>query len=155
MNKTEQGISTLLATCRIGFLATQGPDGPETSMAPYALHGSDVLLHLSALAAHSRHIRAQPSAGFMICTPQNAMDSPLALPRLALHGRVASVPDAGLETAREAYLAAIPEAEELFSFVDFSLFRLCPERIRWIGGFGTARDINPDEWCRITACADA
>ncbi|MDQ6971958.1 MAG: pyridoxamine 5'-phosphate oxidase family protein [Mariprofundaceae bacterium] len=154
MNKAEQAISTLLATCRIGFLATQGPNGPETSMAPYALCAGDVLLHLSALAPHNRHIRAHASAGFMICTPQSAMDSPLALPRLALQGGVTSVPDAGLRTARQTYLTAIPEAEELFSFADFTLFRLRPERIRWVGGFGSARDISPDEWRRISACAD-
>ena len=144
-------IRALLGRCRVGFLATQGKAGPESSMAPYALHGESVLLHLSRLARHTANISSHPSAGFMICTPETALDSPLALPRLSLQGNVVPVPADELASAKQAYLHNIPDAEPLFDFADFCLYRLAPEHIHWVGGFGSARNIPLAIWKKITA----
>lgn len=142
----QAAVRDLLKQSRICFLATSGVNGPEASMAPYATHDGDILLHLSALAAHSRNIRENPAIGLMICTPETAADSPLALPRLSLHGKAIPVDDAQYEAAKAAYLKAIPDAEPLFSFSDFKLFRLTPTRVHWVGGFGLARKISLDAW---------
>ncbi|HCS13244.1 MAG: hypothetical protein COS82_03405 [Zetaproteobacteria bacterium CG06_land_8_20_14_3_00_59_53] len=142
-------IHTLLTISRIGFLATGGKEGPETSMAPYALYEGDILLHLSSLARHTANITAQPAAGFMICTPETAMDSPLALPRLSLHGPVSPVAEDTLAPAKASYLQAIPEAAALFDFADFRLYRLNPRQVHWIGGFGSARQIPLEAWRKI------
>jgi len=144
-------IRALLGSCRIGFLATQGKAGPESSMAPYALHGESALLHLSRLARHTANIAAHCTAGFMICSPETAEDSPLALPRLSLQGKVIPVPADALASAKTAYLHNIPDAEPLFDFADFCLYRLVPEYIHWVGGFGSARSISPATWKKITA----
>ncbi|MES0372291.1 MAG: pyridoxamine 5'-phosphate oxidase family protein, partial [Mariprofundaceae bacterium] len=72
----ESEITTLLSGCRIGFLATQGKLGPETSMAPYAIHQGHILLHLSKLAKHTANIADHPKVGLMLCTPETAADSP-------------------------------------------------------------------------------
>lgn len=145
----QEHVCILLNNCRIGFLATQGKDGPETSMAPYAVHQGNILLHLSRLARHTGNIAAQPSAGFMICTPETAMDSPLALPRLSLSGQISRLADNALAAARRVYLQAVPEAEPLFGFADFRLFNLMPQQIHWVGGFGSAREINLAAWRKI------
>ena len=142
----QKEIRTLLRSCRIGFIATQGKAGPESSMAPYALHGESVLLHLSRLARHTANISEHPSAGFMICTPEKAAASPLALPRLSLQGSVVPVPVDELASAKQTYLHNIPDAEPLFGFADFCLYRLAPEYIHWVGGFGSARSISPATW---------
>jgi len=143
-------IRALLGSCRIGFLATQGKTGAESSMAPYALHGENVLLHLSRLARHTANIQTHPMSGFMICAPESSMDSPLALPRLSLQGSISPVPNEALISAQKAYLSAIAEAEPLFDFADFQLFRLEVANIRWVGGFGSARDIPLNTWRKIT-----
>jgi len=147
----QQEIGTLLKHCRIGFLATQGEAGPETSMAPFALYRGGMLLHLSSLARHTANIAAHRTAGFMICTPETAADSPLALPRLSLQGSVVPVSADELASAKQAYLHNIPDAEPLFGFADFCLYRLAPEHIHWVGGFGSARIISPATWKKITA----
>lgn len=146
----QQQVRKLLDGCRIGFLATSGEHGPESSMAPYAADGGSILLHLSQLARHTSNIAAHPVAGLMICTPETANDSPLALPRLSLQGEVLAVPAEERDTARAAYLQVIPEAKELFGFADFALYRLQPARIHWVGGFGQARSIPPATWREIT-----
>jgi hypothetical protein len=119
-------------------------------MAPYALHGENVLLHLSRLARHTINIQAHPMSGFMICAPESSMDSVLALPRLSLQGSITPVPIEALISAQKAYLHAIEEAEALFDFADFQLFHLEVTNIRWVGGFGSARDIPLSAWRKIT-----
>lgn len=146
----QQEIIELLSSCRIGFLATLGKEGPETSMAPFAMHKDCPLLHLSRLARHTGNIKAHPLAGFMICAPETSMSSPLALPRLSLQGGLAPIAASELEAARKVYLQAITEAAPLFDFADFRLFRLEVTHIRWIGGFGSARDISLNAWRKIT-----
>jgi heme iron utilization protein len=147
----QKEIRALLGSCRIGFLATQGKVGPESSMAPYALYGENVLLHLSRLARHTANVEVHSTAGFMICTPETVADSPLALPRLSLQGSVVPVTADERVSAKQFYLHQIPDAEALFSFADFCLYRLAPEHIHWVGGFGSARNISLAAWKKITA----
>jgi len=149
----KQEIGVLLGRCRIGFLATHGDASPESSMAPFALYHGCVLLHLSRLARHTANIAAHPTVGFMICTPETTMDSALALPRLSLQGSMIPVPAEELAPARQAYLHNIADAEPLFGFADFRLYRLDPTHIHWVGGFGSARSISPALWHEITASA--
>ena len=144
------GATTLLNQSRIGFLATQGEQGPETSMAPYAIYHGNILLHLSKLARHTSNIETDPSIGLMICTPETMAASPLALPRLSLQGEVTAVKDAQLEAARQTYLSAIPDAEPLFEFSDFCLFEFTPSHIYWVGGFGKARNLSLEKWQAIS-----
>jgi len=141
-----QDINRLLGQSRVCYLATQGKNGPESSMAPFALFRGTLLLHLSALAAHHGNISRQPLAGAMICTPETAEMSVLALPRLALQGRVSAVPAEALTAAKAAYLKAIPDAEPLFSFADFRLFSFAVTQANWVGGFGKARSITQAQW---------
>lgn len=146
----QEGIKILLRQSNISFLATQGRHGPESSMAPFAIHEGDILLHLSKLAAHTMNIENSAAIGLMICTPETEADSPLALPRLSLQGEATPVTEDGLEAAKAAYLSAIPYAESLFGFGDFRLFKFKPESIHWVGGFGRARKVTQGQWYNIT-----
>lgn len=148
-NNRNSEITSLLSGCRIGFLATQGQHGPETSMAPYAIYQGNILLHLSKLAKHTGNITNQPKAGFMICTPETAADSPLALPRLSLQGDITAVPKQEYEDAKRTYLQSIPDAEPLFEFSDFSLFKLIISDIHWVGGFGSAGNVSVKSWNQL------
>ena len=147
----ESGIQALLRMCRVGSLATLGENGPEASLAPYAIDQGNIILHLSSLARHTGNITGHPEAGFMICMPETAADSLLALPRLSLQGTIAPVSDHEYETLKLIYLRSIPDAEPLFEFADFRLFRLTPSSIYWVGGFGSARIISLNDWVRLLA----
>ncbi|MBN4061285.1 MAG: hypothetical protein COB41_10505 [Proteobacteria bacterium] len=142
----QEEVSQLLQQCRIGFLATVGEHSPETSMAPFAMYQGNVLLHLSSLARHSRNILNQPNVGFMICTPAIEAQSPLALPRLSIQGKIDLVPDTLLGVSKAAYVERIPDAEQLFSFADFKLFQMVPSNMQWVGGFGSARKLSLEDW---------
>ena len=140
------GVQSLFEKSAVGFLATQGETSPETSMTPFAMDQGDILLHLSTLARHTKNIQRQAAVGFMVCTPEAEADSLLALPRISFQGCVALVPEAELEAAKAVYLSRIPDAEPLFNFSDFSLFRLSVRDVFWVGGFGSARKIGLKTW---------
>jgi putative heme iron utilization protein len=150
-NNWTADVQTLLDQSKVCFLATLGQNGPETSMAPYAIHNATILLHLSKLARHTANIESSPTIGLMICTPETPADSPLALPRLSLQGKATPVGETEFKSAKSAYLKAIPDAEPLFSFADFSLFQLIPSAIHWVGGFGSARKIAVSDWRALFA----
>jgi len=145
----QQGMQSLLSISSVSFLATQGSDGPETSMAPYAVFNGLILLHLSKLAKHRDNIEQHSRIGLMICTPESESGSPLSLPRLSMQGDIAAVSDEQLEAAKEAYLKKIPDAEPLFGFADFRLFQFMPRQINWVGGFGKARKVSLEQWRAI------
>ena len=86
----------------------------------------------------------------MICTPETAADSPLALPRFSLQGKVAPITGKRLEVAKQVYLKNVPDAEPLFSFGDFQLFEMVPSHIHWVGGFGKARKIPLEKWVSVS-----
>jgi putative heme iron utilization protein len=140
------GVQRLFDSSTVGFLATQGELTPETSMTPFAVDRGDILLHLSTLARHTKHIRERAQVGFMVCTPEAEADSVLALPRISFQGHIELLQETELEAAKAMYLARFPEAEPLFDFADFYLFRLCVTGVFWVGGFGSARKIGLETW---------
>lgn len=139
-------IQTLLTNTRIVFLSTLAGDMPESSMCPYAIYQGDIIIHLSALAKHSKNIAKHANVGLMICSPETPHNSPLALPRLSFTGNIEAVPESDIATYQSMYLKNIPDAEALFSFPDFTLYRIQPLTISWIGGFGQARKIPLETW---------
>jgi len=146
----KQEAHHLLKQSRIAFLASLGEHGPEATMAPFAIHEGNILLHLSALAKHTGNIKREPNIGIMICTPETTEGSPLALPRLSIQGTISAVEREEISTAKLAYLKNIPEAEQLFTFADFRLFQFSPTSIHWVGGFGKARKLSLPQWQAMT-----
>ena len=144
-DRWQQHVVDLLGQQRICFLATSGRDGPETSMAPYALDHGSVLLHLSGLARHTVNIRQSRRIGLMVCASSEQASS-LALARLSLQGNIEPLAKQQLDAARIVYLERIPDAAPLFSFADFCLYRFTPDAIQWIGGFGKARKVTAGQW---------
>jgi hypothetical protein len=43
------------------------------------------------------------------------------------------------QSAKDRFLARLPDAELWFQFGDFVMFRLVPQEARYIGGFAQAR----------------
>ena len=146
----QQGVQQLLRQSRTACLASMGEHGPEASMAPFAIHDGNMLLHLSALAKHTGNIEREANIGLMICTAETVSDSPLALPRVSLQGKVTAVGAEDLAAAKQAYLKSIPDAEPLFAFADFRMFQFSPVRVHWVGGFGKARKVSLQQWQSMT-----
>jgi putative heme iron utilization protein len=137
----------LLRATRTGSLATSGRHGqPFVSLVtPAAAPDGSVLLLLSNLAEHTRHLRADPRCAVLVAGAP-AEVNPQTAPRLTVTGLASPHDDPVLKTR---YLAIHPYASLYADFGDFRLWRVQPAGGLLVSGFGRAArlrdaDLSPD-----------
>lgn len=138
----------LLRAHRYGVLSTLSKrfDGhPFGSIVPYLTdHDGSVLLFLSGIAEHTKNLLQDPRAS-LITHDQND-------PRIQTQGRVTVLgethPLDGRESYEQRWLRHFPENSQLFELGDFSFFRIVPQAVRHVAGFGQARWIN-SQFCVV------
>ena len=137
---------TLLREARAGTLATSADGQPFASLVtPATAPDLSLLLFLSSLSQHSRHLRAEPRCAVMVATPAPEIN-PQTAPRVTITGIAEPTPDAALKAR---WLAIHPYSALYADFADFSLWRLRPLTGLLVGGFGRAArlrqsDLTPD-----------
>jgi hypothetical protein len=135
-------IAALLQSQRQAALGTLDGGAPFVSMVAFAPEPdlTGVLLHLSGLSPHTRHLRADQRASLLVCEPDDGRDDVQTLARITITGSVQLIPRGSTThaEARDRYLARLPAAAMLFDFPDFELFRLAANGARYIGGFARA-----------------
>jgi putative heme iron utilization protein len=116
---------------------------PYGSVAPFvADHAACPLFLVSALAEHTKNARADARASFTV------FDDPLggdvqAGARLTLAGTLTPVEEPG--PLLDRYLRYLPSAARLVALGDFTLYRLQPQILHFIGGFGAIHWFIADE----------
>ena len=125
----------LLRASRAGTLATSGDGQPFASLVtPATAPDGAVLLLLSGLSEHTRHLRNEPRCAVMVAGP--ATDhNPQTAPRLTITGLAAPEPDPALKAR---WVALHPYAAFYAGFGDFQLWRIAPMAGLYIGGFASA-----------------
>jgi hypothetical protein len=136
----------LLRAARAGTLATSAQGQPFASLVtPACAPDLALLLLLSSLSEHTRHLRAEPRCSVLVAgTPADA--NPQTTPRVTVTGTAEVVDDAALKAR---YLAVHPYASLYAGFGDFALWRIRPAGGLYVGGFGRAArlraaDLAPD-----------
>ena len=125
---------------RWGALATVAEGAPLASMVAYAPEPGlgGLVIFVSQLAAHTRHLLAEPACSLAVTRPDTGTGDPQLLPRISLQGRAEPVDDDAIAAARSLYLARFPDAAPRFELADFVLFRFVPVEGRYVGGFARA-----------------
>ena len=126
----------LLRTHRYGALSTlsQKFDGhPFGSICPYLVdHDGSLLILISDLAEHTRNIKADSRVSLITHSQDD--------PHIQAQGRVTVVGTAQFSPDRaqlsKRYLRYFPEAATYLALQDFRFYRIVPQAIRYIGGFG-------------------
>lgn len=138
----------LLRQRRTAALGTLRAGAPVVSMVPYALaaDGSGFIVHVSALAAHTKDMLADARVSLMVSDDEAGAATPLALMRVTIRGEARRVEDGAkaLPALRADYLARFPDAEPMFGFGDFSIFLIRLEAARFVAGFGEAHTLSGD-----------
>ena len=146
---------TLVGRARSATLCTiaREPEGyPYGSLVTIAFddRGRPLFL-LSTLAEHTRNLLAQPEASVLVTEPLDAHDQPLAVGRVTILGKCAVVPEDERAAVREVFLAQQPSGSYYVDFKDFSFYRLEPESLRYVGGFGRMSWVAADDYGKAEA----
>lgn len=136
----------LLRECRAATLSTAALGQPFAALVtPATTARGDILLLLSDLSEHTRHLRAEPRCAlFVVGKPVDA--NPQTAPRVSITGLAEPIEESGW---RERYLAVHPYAALYADFTDFHLWRITPAAALFVGGFARATrlgaaDLLPD-----------
>lgn len=137
---------TLLRAARVGSLATTAKGQPFVSLiTPACAPDLSVLMLLSGLSEHTRHLRDEPQCALMV-TGTAEQANPQTAPRVTITGVAELEPDPALKAR---WLATHPYAQLYADFTDFALFRIRPKAGQLVGGFARAfrlreADLTPD-----------
>ncbi len=125
----------LLRAARAATLATSAQGQPFASLVtPATAPDLSVLLLLSSLSEHTRHLRAEPRCALLV-TGQPAGPNPQTAPRLTVTGLAEPDPDPALKAR---FLAVHPYAQLYADFGDFAVWRIRPLAGLFVGGFARA-----------------
>ena len=136
----------LLRASRAGSLATVTGGQPFNSLAtPAPAPDGSLLLLLSELSEHTRHLRIEPRCSLLM-TGEPDGPNPQTAPRLTVTGLASLEPDPAL---KRRWIARHPYAAFYAGFGDFNLWRIEPMGGLYIGGFASATrlrqaDLRPD-----------
>ncbi len=124
-----QGVLSTISLHRAGY--------PYGSLTPYALSRAGApLILISALAAHTQNLIADPRASLFVAADAGAASDPQAETRISLMGRFARVAAADEADARARYTARLPRADANSRTPDFQLWEMTVEEVRLVAGFG-------------------
>jgi hypothetical protein len=130
----------LLRAARSGSLATQSAGQPFASLVtPACMHDGSLLLLLSRLAEHTRHLLADPRCSIMVSGAPTS-ENPQTTPRLTITGSAEITTDPALKAR---FLALHPYASLYAGFTDFATWRITPEAALLVGGFARAFRLKP------------
>lgn len=140
-----ESVIHLLHECSQGVISThstQMPGFPYGTAVPLILdHAHHPVLLISALAEHTKNLRADNRASLAVIEPgkSNVQDAA----RVTLVGQAeAFIPSPELV---QRYLRYQPDAEQYLQ-LDFMFFRFNVERARFIGGVGKMGWLEGKEW---------
>jgi len=136
----------LLRAARSGCLATTASGQPFASLVtPACMPDGSLLLLLSGLAEHTRHLKADPRCSVLVSGVATS-DNPQTTPRVTVTGVAEMVDDQPLKAR---FLSVHPYAALYADFGDFATWRIRPEAGLLVAGFGRAfrlksSDLAPD-----------
>lgn len=142
----------LLRAARSGALGSASDGQPFASLVtPATSPDLAVLLLLSDLSEHTRHLRKEPRCSLLVCgTPEGA--NPQTAPRVTITGLAEVVRDPMLKAR---YLAVHPYASLYAEFGDFAVWRIAPLNALYVGGFGRAARLRATELAPDPVAVDA
>jgi hypothetical protein len=139
----------LLRAGRSGCLATSAKGQPFASLVtPACMPDGSLLLLLSRLSEHTRHLVADPRCSIMV-SGAPASDNPQTMPRITVTGVAEIIDDRALKAR---YLAVHPYASLYADFGDFATWRVTLGGGLLVGGFARATRLKAAE---LTPDADA
>jgi len=143
-------LRTLLNTQRMSALGTLTDEGaPFVSMVPFAIERTlgCLVIHISALAAHTRHLQARARVSLLVCVSEKPDEPVHDLHRVTLDGRARFLERESSDwvACKTAYLDRFPDITFMTELGDFRFVAIDTHAARHISGFGAARSVDQNE----------
>ena len=139
----------LLRAARAGTLASAIDGQPFASLVtPATAPDASILLLLSDLSEHTRHLRTDGRCALMVTGVPNGPNAQTA-PRVTITGLASIDPDPAL---RQRWITLHPYAAFYAGFTDFNLWRIRPAGALFVGGFARAHRLVTDMTGRVERC---
>jgi putative heme iron utilization protein len=127
----------LIRGARTGSLATVNGGAPHVALVtPAPTSDGFLVLLLSTLSAHTRHLQANPHCALLLVGAPTT-ENPQTAPRVTLTCQAAITPE-----DRAAYLHHHPYAALYADFADFNFWRLTVHEAHYVGGFAAASALD-------------
>jgi hypothetical protein len=145
-------LAAAATTASLSTLARDPKGYPFGSLVAVAADPSGrLILLLSELAEHTANLAERPEASLLLTEGSavkagDADDDPLARARVTILGPCRRAPEGEADAAREVFLKAHPSASRYAGFKDFAIYRLDPEALRYVGGFGRMAWVKAEEY---------
>jgi putative heme iron utilization protein len=148
-------LRALVESQEVAALGTLHDGEPFVSMVPFALmpEGAGFIIHVSALASHTKDMLAAPAVSLMILAGEDPNVPAQARARVTIQGDAVRIPrDAPIhEVAQRLYLERFPQSAQTFELGDFALFAIRPKRARYVGGFAQAKTVTAETLAKALA----
>lgn len=132
----------LLRAARVGSLASSAQGQPfATMVTPATAPDLSLLLLLSDLSEHTRHLRAEPRCSLLVWGPTTEAN-PQTAPRATITGMAERLDDPALKAR---FVAVHPYAALYAGFGDFAIWRIRPMAALFVGGFARAARLRAAE----------
>ncbi|MBA2658157.1 MAG: DUF2470 domain-containing protein [Nitrosospira sp.] len=136
----------MLRAHRYGVLCTLSKKfngHPFGSITSYLVdHDGSLLILISTLAEHTKNIQHDPRVSLIThCQDEHDIQSQ---GRVTMLGEAQAISDGEQIDAR--YLRYFPEAQSYRTMRDFSFYRIMPQTLRYIGGFGKIHWISANNY---------
>jgi len=142
----------LMRAARSATLATSADGQPFASLAtPACAPDRSMLLLLSDLSEHTRHLRADPRCSLLFCGEPAGLN-PQTTPRVTITG-IAEIADE--PALRERFVSLHPYAALYADFTDFHLWRIRPSGGLFVGGFARAVRLRAADLLPLPAAVEA
>ena len=147
--ESEKLLAQLLQTSRIASLGTSHNGAPFVSMVSVARadDGSAFYIHVSRLAQHTRDMESDPRISLLLAQSDDGRADPQTLARVTIQCRAEKVErtDESYASIQAHYVTQFPASAQMFSFGDFNLWTLVPEKVRFVAGFAKAFNLVPND----------
>lgn len=136
-------LAAQMSTGTLCTLALEPAGHPYGSFVTVAFDGETPVFLISRLAEHTKNLEHDPRASLLVAEGRSV--DPLANGRVTMIGQCTRVEGMG-GSARDAFLAAHPNAAYYADFRDFAFWSLRVASARYIGGYGRMSWVSDTEW---------
>ena len=153
LKSTARSLRELLDDQRLLAIAVIADGAPYAGLLPFVvLPGYRcVLVHASRLSKHTQGLAAGERVGVLFHEQYAEGKDPLQIKRAmidcSVHPIERKCPE--WEEGRGRYVERFPDSRITFNLGDFTLYRLEFQRGLWVGGFGRAVEIEPDDLAKL------